>query len=560
MQRKSLSILAAAAAVLGAAVVVPGAEATSPASGSGSAESAAAPESAVAPKATVALGSAAAPSAASGARSATRSLLLGATTETTTVRPGVTLTSMSLGKRDADDRWTVHVYLPASVDGPLKSAGTALGPKATADRVADAVRDKGFAPRVERVVIPAYADRAAGTLGWTVRVGRYAAEADAAAVLNQVRAAGFAGGTRYTAQDGTDLGAPQKVHVLRVDFRTFDGTVGTDFGPALNGTEKLTDLMASTGAIAGVNGQWFYNNAPGGLYVKDGKLLGSATQGRGGVKITRGGRSVDVDAFTAHVTLRAGGETVEIDGVNRVPGDVWNCGGVGGDLPTEKAQHDLRCTDGSELVRFTPEFGRTPAGAGAEAVLDATGRVTAVNTSRGAAVPAGGSTVQAIGDRADWLLEHVTVGTRPAVTERVEDSRGRRVALTPDTTILQVGPTLVRDGRVSVNAAADGLIREGTDQTFTYNWTVRSNPRSMIGVDGQGRMMLVVVDGRQAGHSEGLGIARTAELMQALGAREAMNLDGGGSSVMATAGAGIVNRPSDAAGQRSLGNVLLVRP
>ncbi|MGN9794135.1 phosphodiester glycosidase family protein [Streptomyces sp. OZ13] len=543
MQRKSLSILAAAAAVLGAAVVVPGAEASPPVSGS-----AAAPASPVAA------------TAAPGARSATPSLLLGATSETTTVRPGVTLTSMSLGKRDADDQWTVHVYLPATVDGPLKSAGTALGSKAIADRVADAVRDKGFTPRVERVVIPAYADRPAGTLGWTVRVGRYAAEADAAAVLSQVRAAGFAGGTRYIPQDGNDIGAPQKVHVLRVDFRTFDGTVGTDFGPALNGTEKLTDLMAATGATAGVNGQWFYNNAPGGLYVKDGKLLGSATQGRGGVKITRGGRSVEVDAFTAHVTLRAGGETAEIDGVNRVPGDVWNCGGVGGDLPTEKPQHDLRCTDSSELVRFTPEFGRTPTGAGAEVVLDATGRVTAVNTSRGAAVPDGGSTVQAIGDRAGWLLEHATVGKRMTVTERVEDSRGRMVALTPDTTILQVGPTLVRDGRVSVNAAADGLIREGTDQTFTYNWTVRSNPRSMIGVDGQGRMMLVVVDGRQAGYSEGLGIGRTAELMKALGAREALNLDGGGSSVMATADSGIVNRPSDAAGQRSLGNVLLVRP
>ncbi|MEV4176526.1 phosphodiester glycosidase family protein [Nonomuraea sp. NPDC049709] len=174
--------------------------------------------------------------------------------------------------------------------------------------------------------------------------------------------------------------------------------------------------------------------------------------------------------------------------------------------------------------------------------------------------PAGGSTVQAIGDSAAWLLGHAKVGERLRVSERVEDSRGRRVALTPDTTILQVGPTLVRDGRVSVNAAADGLIREGTDQTFTYNWAVRANPRSAIGMDDRGRLMLVVVDGRQDGYSEGLGIAQTAELMKLLGAREAMNLDGGGSSVMVTSAAGIVNRPSDATGQRSLGNVFLVRP
>ncbi|MGW3350521.1 phosphodiester glycosidase family protein [Nonomuraea rubra] len=487
-------------------------------------------------------------------------LPLSAPPVTTTVAPGVTLTSMSLGAKDAGDYWTVHVYLPATIDGPLNTAGTALGAREIADRVAAAVREKGFEPRVEEVATAAFADRPAGTLGWIVRVGRYATSAEAATALSAIRAAGFAGGTRYTAQDGTDPGAPQKVHLLRVDFRQFRGTVGTDFGAALNGTEKLTDLAAAAGAVAGINAQWFYNSAPGGMYVKDGKLIGSATQGRAGIKITRGGRAVDVDTYTAQVTLRAGRDSVEIDGVNRVPGEIWNCGGVGGDLPTEKPQHDLKCTDASELVLFTPEWGTPPAGAGAEAVLDAHGTVTAVNASRGTAVPAGGSVVQAIGDSAAWLLEHAKAGERLRVSERIEDGRGRRVALTPDTTILQVGPSLVRDGRVSVNAAADGVIREGTDQTFTYNWTVRANPRSMIGTDSRGRLMLVVVDGRQDGYSEGLGVAQTAELMKLLGAREAMNLDGGGSSVMVTSGGGIVNRPSDAAGQRSLGNVILVRP
>jgi exopolysaccharide biosynthesis protein len=487
-------------------------------------------------------------------------LPLSAPPVTTTVAPGVTMTSMSLGAKDAGDVWTVQVYLPATASGPLNTAGTALGAREIADRVAGEVRAKGFEPRVEEALSPAFADHPAGTLGWIVRVGRYATAAEAAAALSTIKAAGFAGGTRYTAQDGTDAGAPQKVHVLRVDFRKFGGTVGTDFGATLNGTEKLTDLATAAGAVAGINAQWFYNSAPGGLYVKDGRLIGSATQGRGGIKITKGGRSVDVDAYTAHVTLRAGRDSVEIDGVNRVPGEIYNCGGVGGDQPTEKPQHDLKCTDSSELVLFTPEWGTPPAGAGAEAVLDARGTVTAVNTSRGASVPPGGSTVQAIGDSAAWLLGHAKAGERLRVSERVEDSRGRRVALTRDTTILQVGPTLVRDGRLSVNAAADGLIREGTDQTFTYNWAVRANPRSMIGVDDRGRLMLVVVDGRQDGYSEGLGIAQTAELMKLLGAREAMNLDGGGSSVMVTAGTGIVNRPSDATGQRSLGNVFLVRP
>ncbi|WP_165977602.1 phosphodiester glycosidase family protein [Nonomuraea diastatica] len=480
--------------------------------------------------------------------------------EPVNVTPGVTLTQLTLGAEDADDFWTVHVYLPATIDGPLNRAGTGLGSREIADRVTAALREKGFEPRIEQVGLPAFADHPGGVLGWIVRVGRYATAAEAATELARIRGAGFAGGARYTAQDGTDAGAPQKVHVLRVDFRRFRGTVDTDFGPTLNGMETLTDLIASTGAVAGVNAQWFLNNSPTGLYVKDGKLIGSATQGRGSIKITHGGRRVEADAYTAHLTLRAGGDSIELDGVNRIPGEIWNCGGVGGDLPTERPQHDFKCTDAGELVRFTPEWGAPPAGAGAEAVLDARGRVLAVNTTRGAAVPPGGSTIQAIGDSADWLLAHVIPGRRVTVTERVEDSRGRRVPLTRGTTILQVGPALVRDGRVSVNAAADGVIREGTDQTFTYNWTVRGNPRSMIGMDDQGRLMLVVVDGRRDGYSEGLGIAQAGELMKRLGAVEAMNLDGGGSSVMATAGGGIVNRPSDATGQRTLGNVLLIRP
>ncbi|NUR86634.1 MAG: SPOR domain-containing protein, partial [Nonomuraea sp.] len=282
--------------------------------------------------------------------------------DVTTVAPGVTLSTLSLGAKDADDVWTVHVYLPATLDGPLNTAGTALGAREIADRVTAAVRAKGFEPRIEQVDLPAYADKPAGVLGWVVRIGRFATAQEASAVLAKVKAAGFAGGTRYTAQDGTDAGAPQQVHVLRVDFRQFRGSVGTDFGAALNGTEKLTDLIAASGAVAGINGQWFYNSAPGGMYVKDGRLIGSATQGRGGVRITHGGRKMDVDAFTAHVTVRAGGDTAEIDGVNRIPGEVWNCGGVGGDLPTEKPQHDLKCTDPSELVRFTPEWGTPPAG------------------------------------------------------------------------------------------------------------------------------------------------------------------------------------------------------
>ncbi|MFF9342708.1 phosphodiester glycosidase family protein [Streptomyces sp. NPDC014773] len=494
-----------------------------------------------------------------GPAASTRDAFHGATRVTGTPAPGVTLTTLTYGQRDADDVWTVQVNLPQRPDGPTAGATLALGPHGTALRVAHALRAAGFTPRVERVTTPAYADRRAGVLGWTVRTGRFADEAGATALAGRLKAAGFAVRTRYTAQDGTDDDAPQRVHVLRIDLAAFGGRLETEHGATLKGTEKLTDLIGATGAVAGINGQWFYNSAPGGLYVKDGELLGSATQGRAGIRLEGGGRSFAVDTFTARVTVTAGGETAEVDGVNRLPGEVWNCGGVGGDLPTERPQHDLKCTDPDELVRFTPEWGAPPAGPGAEAVLDDRGRVTAVRSTRGAAVPPGGSTLQAIGDSAAWLLRTARVGATLAFDERVRDGAGRPVALGPDTTILQVGPSLVRAGRVAVNAVADGIVREGADQSFTYDWTVRANPRSMIGRDAEGRLLLVVADGRRPGVSEGLSIDGAARLMRALGAREALNLDGGGSSVLATA-AGVVNRPSDAAGERSLGTGLLLLP
>ena len=57
------------------------------------------------------------------------------------------------------------------------------------------------------------------------------------------------------------------------------------------------------------------------------------------------------------------------------------------------------------------------------------------------------------------------------------------------------------------------------------------NPRTAIGADKEGRVVwLVVVDGRQKGVSEGVTTVELAVLFKSLGAWDALNLDGGGSS------------------------------
>lgn len=81
----------------------------------------------------------------------------------------------------------------------------------------------------------------------------------------------------------------------------------------------------------------------------------------------------------------------------------------------------------------------------------------------------------------------------------------------------------------------------------------------MAGVDARGRLILATVDGRQSGGSEGFTLQGAAAFMRWLGAVDALNLDGGGSTAMAVGGV-LVNKPSDAAGERADGGTIQVLP
>jgi hypothetical protein len=90
------------------------------------------------------------------------------------------------------------------------------------------------------------------------------------------------------------------------------------------------------------------------------------------------------------------------------------------------------------------------------------------------------------------------------------------------------------------------------------------HPRTAAGLDETGRYLtLVVVDGRQPGYSEGMSTRELAELMAELGCTDALNLDGGGSTIMLWRDAShtvrIINRPSDAISPRPIPVLLGVR-
>lgn len=114
-------------------------------------------------------------------------------------------------------------------------------------------------------------------------------------------------------------------------------------------------------------------------------------------------------------------------------------------------------------------------------------------------------------------------------------------------------PVLVRDSSVvnDVDTFGNASFRE-------------RNPRTAAGIARNGRrLILAVVDGREY-ENAGMTLRETADLMLALGARDAINLDGGGSTTMVFADPDssgklrIANHPSDKEGERAVGDALAI--
>ena len=112
--------------------------------------------------------------------------------------------------------------------------------------------------------------------------------------------------------------------------------------------------------------------------------------------------------------------------------------------------------------------------------------------------------------------------------------------------IYSFGPGLISDGTVTVTAGDE------VDQSM------RSNPRTAIGMVEPGHYVMVVSDGR-TDESTGLSLAQLAEVMQNAGCTEAYNLDGGGSTTMWFNGE-IVNNPTGGRGsnERAVSDIVYI--
>ncbi|MDG4863046.1 phosphodiester glycosidase family protein, partial [Streptomyces sp. T-3] len=197
-------------------------------------------------------------------------------------------------------------------------------------------------------------------------------------------------------------GQPVRIHVLSIGPRAAADVTGIH-GRTLKGAATVRVLAGSAGAVAAVNGSFFdiptgghfggHAGDPLGVYGTGGRLLSEASNGRTALILGGPGtRPRITEVRTATTVESSDGSRATVDGINRKPGRILGCGGVGGDrlAGTDRTVtaplHGQLCVDSSEIVDFRPQWGpNSPPGTrgSTEAVLDARGRVTALRSPAG---------------------------------------------------------------------------------------------------------------------------------------------------------------------------------
>jgi Phosphodiester glycosidase len=480
---------------------------------------------------------------------------------------GVTLLSGTYTDPRVNPDWTVTIQAPATSPFDGSSEEAEAGGLDWARRTEAALVADGFSPSAAKLPWPAYTDDPRGVMGVRVRVGQFATQAAAETVASELTADGFAPLVEWSGFDPTPAPDAELVHVAVIDPRKFDGRVFADHGSAIASRTTAQAASAALGSVAATNGGFFTIDAPmatyvggvdTGLSVRSGVIESLANGDRAAVAFDGQDRARILNLSSVATLQAPGGASVRILGINRVAGAAEDCG-VAGFAPTDEPRQNSVCTGPNDIVLFTPQFGAPlpPApssGPALQAVVDAQGQVVSVGAP-GGTLRTGDWAVQAIGTDETWLASHAQVGGRLSVSERLRTGQGQPFALSPGMTVTSAGPMLLQNGRPAIDAVAEGVLdpRDLNDYTFS----AYRHARTMIGVDRQGRILLATVDGIP-GVSAGMTLTEEAALMRSLGAVDAMNLDGGGSTQFASKGQ-VLDDPSSSP-LRPVGDTVEVVP
>src|SRR5579872_941546 len=113
------------------------------------------------------------------------------------------------------------------------------------------------------------------------------------------------------------------------------------------------------------------------------------------------------------------------------------------------------------------------------------------------------------------------------------------------------GPVLIHDGKIRITDREEQLFPDSKRDGEHL-------PRTAMGYTRDGRLIVLVIQGRTPERAAGATLQEEAQLLLELGCYEALNLDGGGSSCLLVNGKETI-RPSDSEGQRPVPAVFLIK-
>ncbi|NGP46791.1 hypothetical protein G4V62_18270, partial [Bacillaceae bacterium SIJ1] len=295
----------------------------------------------------------------------------------------------------------------------------------------------------------------------------------------------------------------------------------------LSSMAKLVDEPENR-VIAGINGDFYNmsNGEPLGFFMGNGKILTSPNS-RVAFGLKGDGRTVYGKPAPLKRFLTVGDQEVQISHINRSRNDHELI------LYTEDYDVSTQTNDlGNEVVAEILEGDVKP---GQTVKL----RVLEMHENKGnTSLEEGQVVISATGDFKEELAS-LQPGSELTATFEFADESWEGVELA-----IGGNQRLIEDGKIVQ-----------TDDTAVH-------PRTAIGTKADGSIVMLEVDGRQPGFSEGVNYEELARILLDMGVVNAINVDGGGSATLITRLPGqteakVMNSPADG-GERSTANGLLL--
>jgi exopolysaccharide biosynthesis protein len=111
------------------------------------------------------------------------------------------------------------------------------------------------------------------------------------------------------------------------------------------------------------------------------------------------------------------------------------------------------------------------------------------------------------------------------------------------------GPVLLQNGEIKIT--------NNEELKFAGKAINDKHPRTAMGYTPDGKLIILMIEGRNK-NAGGATLTQEAQIFKDLGCREALNLDGGGSSCMLVNGKETI-KVSDAVGQRGVPAVFIIK-